>query len=77
MKRTIYATVELSVFVDLAIDDEEQMTADPNGEIPDGEAAETAIMTSIRDGDVFVFGPDHAPARVHFDTIDVRIEGEE
>lgn len=77
MKRTIMATVEMTVFVELDIEDEEQITADPEGVIPDGEAAETAITASINDADIWVFGPKYPPASVHFDTVDVRIEGEE
>jgi len=78
MKRTIFATVEVSAYVDLPIDGEEQPTADPAGEISDGEAAETAILSAIGQiTDVFVYGEDVEPARVFIDDIQIRIEGEE
>ena len=76
MKRTIEARVELVIFVELEIQDHEQVTADPEGEISDGEAAEMAINTAIRNCDVFVFGPDYAPAQVHIDSTDIEIQGE-
>jgi len=77
MKRTIMATVEVVAYVELEIQDEDQTMADPEGEMSDGEAAEAAITTAIKNCDVWVFGPDYDPAQVHIDSIDIRIEGEE
>ena len=77
MKRTIMATVEVVAYVELEIQDEEQIMADPEKEMSDGEAAEAAITTAIKNCDVWVFGPDYDPAQVHIDSIDIRIEGEE
>ena len=77
MKRTIMATVEVVAYVELEIQDEEQIMADPEGDMSDGEAAEAAITTAIKNCDVWVFGTDYDPAQVHIDSIDIRIEGEE
>lgn len=77
MKRTIMATVEVVIYVELEVENEEQITADPEGEMSDGEAAEAAITTAIKNCDVWVFGPDYDPAQIHIDSIDIRIEGEE
>jgi hypothetical protein len=71
------ATVEVVAFVELDIEDEEQLQADPIGMLSDGEAAETAIATAIQDCEVFVFGGEYEPAKVHIESIDIRIEGEE
>jgi hypothetical protein len=77
MKRRIEFRAEVTGFVDLEINESGQPTADPDGDMTDGEAAETAITTAIgQKKEVFVFGPNIEPAEVWFDDIDITIEGE-
>ena len=44
MKRRIHATVTLEYWVDLDIDDEEQVCADPDGEMSDADAGEHFVI---------------------------------
>lgn len=77
MKRRIEFRAEITGFVDLEIEESGQPTADPDGEMTDGEATETAITTAIgQKKEVFVFGPNIEPAIVFIDEIDINIEGE-
>jgi hypothetical protein len=65
--------------VDLEVDDEEQMCADPDGKITDGEAAELAIIAALGNQrhEAFVFGPNIEPAMVFREYVAVNVEGEE
>jgi len=77
MKRRIEFRAEITGFVDMNIEESGQPTADPFGDITDGEATETAVATAIgQKKEVFVFGPSVEPAIVFFDDIDITIEGE-
>ena len=79
MKRRIHATVTLEYWVDLDIDDEEQVCADPDGEMSDADAAELAISSALgaQKHEVQVFGPNIEPAVVFRERVDVRIDGED
>ena len=78
MKRRIMATVELMAFVELDIEDEEQLQADPYEVFSDGEVAENAIRMAIREEcEVAVYGANYDPVKVQIDITDIRIEGEE
>lgn len=78
MKRRIYAIATIEYWVDLDIDDEEQMCADPDGEMSDADAAALAISSSFgaQKYEVQLFGPNIEPAIVFREHADVRIDGE-
>lgn len=79
MRRRIHATLTAEYWVDLEIDDEEQMCSDPDGEMSDGEAAELAILAALGNQrhESFVFGPNIEPATVFREHVSVAVEGEE
>lgn len=78
MKRRVYAVVSAEYYVDLDIDDDEQMTADPDGEMADGESAERAVIESMGDERQYVpiFGPNIESATVFRESVTVTIQGE-
>ena len=79
MKRRIHATVTLEYWVDLDIDDEEQVCADPDREMSDADAAALAISSAFgaQKHEVQVFGPNIEPVIVFREHADVRIDGED
>jgi len=69
--------VEVLMFVELPLpkSDELLTCCDPEGNITDAEAVETAVSTAMGDCKVFVYGEHEHPADVNFDTPDITIEG--
>ncbi|AJF08268.1 hypothetical protein [Geoalkalibacter subterraneus] len=83
MSRRYLVTANVSFFVDLPYpenmaddqDLQDLVCCDPQGEMTDAEAVESAVTTAIRYCEVFVYGEDVEPAQCRVDDIDMRIEG--
>lgn len=80
MSRRYLVTANVSFFVDLPhpeglADDQDIVCCDPQGEMTDAEAVESAVTTAIKNCEVFVYGEDAEPAQCRVDDIDLRIEG--
>ncbi len=80
MSRRYLVNANVSFFVDLPYppglaDDQDLVCCDPQGEMTDAEAVESAVTTAISSCEVFVYGEDAEPVQCHVDDIDLRIEG--
>lgn len=80
MSRRYLVTANVSFFVDLPYpegmaDDQDLVCCDPQGEMTDAEAVESAVTTAIRNCEVFVYGEDAQPAQCRVDDIELHIEG--
>ncbi len=76
-KRQYLVRAEVDIIVELYCpdSDEFQNCCDPDGEIADAEAVESAVTTAIRGCQCYVYGEDCEPASVTVDNINIHIEG--
>ena len=76
-KRTYTVRAEVDLIIELPITDGDDFEncCDPDGEMTDAEAIESAATTAIRGCHVFVYGKDHEPAKVMIDHTEIHIEG--
>lgn len=78
MSKRIYTVrVEVDLIVELPLPDGDEFEncCDPDGEMTDSEAIESAVTTAIRGCQVFVYGQDREPAKVFIDHTEIHIEG--
>ena len=76
-KRTYTVRAEVDLIVELPCPNSEEFEncCDPDGEMTDGEAIESAATTAIRGCLVFVYGKEREPAKVMVDNTEIHIEG--
>lgn len=76
-KRTYLVRAEVDLLVDLYCPDSDEFLncCDPEGEMTDAEAVESAVTTAIRGCQCYVYGEDEPPASVTVDSVDIHIEG--
>lgn len=76
-KRTYLVRAEVELLVNLYCPDSDSFLncCDPEGEMTDAEAVESAVTTAIRGCQCYVYGEDAPPASVTVDSVDIHIEG--
>lgn len=76
-KRTYTVMAEVDLIIELPGPDGDEFKncCDPDGEMTDVEAIESAVTTAIRGCQVFVYGQERDPAIVMVDHNEIHIEG--